>query len=371
MKKILYFFKNDIVLTAALVLAVLSCFIIPPNAGYVDYIDFNTLIMLFCLMLIVEGMRGEDFFRYIGNGILKRVATGRGVAFTLVFLCFLGSMLITNDVSLITFIPFGMMILEMTGMSSKVCYTVVLMTIAANLGSMFTPIGNPQNLYLYSLSGMSMGDFLWLMLPYTALAAAVLAICIFAGYKREKLKVEEQTVKIRNQKRLWFYLALFILCLLTVSGILPHVVLLAVVVISLLAVKRDLFVRIDYSLLLTFIFFFVFTGNMNHMEELRNAIIRLLSGHEIPVSVLCSQVISNVPAAMLLSGYTDNIPGLIVGTNIGGLGTLIASMASLISYKQIAMSFSKLKRKYIGIFTLFNVVFLILLGIMALGIHML
>lgn len=363
MKKILYFFKNDIVLTAALILAVVSCFIIPPNAGYMDYIDFNTLIMLFCLMLIVEGMRGEDFFRYIGNRILRRVGTGRGVMVTLVFLCFFGSMFITNDVSLITFVPFGLMILEMTGLTSGVCFGVVLMTIAANLGSMFTPVGNPQNLYLFSLSGMSIAEFFRLMLPYTAVSAVLLVICIFAGYRNEKLDITEQTVKIKNKKRLCLYILLFVLCLLTVSGIVPHWTLLVIVSVSLLIFRRMLFLRVDYALLLTFVFFFIFTGNMNHVEGLRSAIARLLSGRETLVSILCSQVISNVPAAMLLSGYTDNIPGLIVGTNLGGLGTLIASMASLISYKQMALNYPQSKKKYIGIFTIFNVIFLAVLCI--------
>lgn len=361
MKKLLLFFKNDVVLTAALILAIISCFIVPPNTGYLDYIDFNTLIMLFCLMLIVEGMGSLDFFRYVGNWLLQKTGTGRGVALTLVFLCFFGSMFITNDVSLITFVPFGIMILEMTGLLSRASYTVVLMTIAANLGSMFTPIGNPQNLYLFSLSGMNVGQFLLLMLPYTVAAALLLLICILAGYKGTKLRVRESHVKIKNTKRLCFYGFLFVCALLTVAGVIPHEALLALVVMSILLTNRILFSRVDYSLLLTFIFFFIFTGNINHMEALRQTIAQLLAGREAQVSIVCSQVISNVPAAMLLSGYTENVPGLIVGTNIGGLGTLIASMASLISYKQIAGRFPEAKKKYIGIFTLFNVIFLAVL----------
>lgn len=363
-KKIICFFKRDIVLSAAFILAIVSCFIVPPDSAYIGYIDFNTLIMLFCLMLIVEGMREQNLFQYIGGHILKRVHTGRSVVITLVFLCFFGSMLITNDVSLITFVPFGLMILKMTGLTDRACIVVVLMTIAANLGSMFTPIGNPQNLYLYSLSGMNVGQFLWLMLPYTAAAALLLLICIFLGAPKSRLQIDEKPVRIKNVRRLYFYLFLFILCLLTVAGILDHRILLVLVLVSILITRRLLLLRVDYPLLLTFIFFFIFTGNINRMEELRTIIAALISGHEKTVGILCSQIISNVPAAMLLSGYTQNIPGLIIGTNVGGLGTLIASMASLISYKQMALQYPEHKKKYIGIFTLLNLLFLIILWIL-------
>ena len=178
-KKIADFLKKDIVLLISFCLALLSCLITPPGPAYLGYIDFHTLILLFCLMLIVEGLREADFFLYIGGAILNRTSSKRGLSLTLVFLCFLSSMFITNDVALITFVPFGILILEMAQMESRICYLIVLMTIGANLGSMFTPIGNPQNLYLYSLSGLSLPAFLRLMLPFTALAAVLLALFSF------------------------------------------------------------------------------------------------------------------------------------------------------------------------------------------------
>ena len=174
-KRILDMFRRDVVLTVSLVLAALSCLIAPPSPAYVGYIDFNTLIVLFCLMLLVEGLREENFLQYIAAKVLSRVGTMRGMAATLIFLCFFSSMFITNDVSLITFVPLGVMMLRMASLRRKLCYTVTLMTIAANLGSMFTPIGNPQNLYLYGRSGMGMGAFMALMLPYTLLSLGMLA----------------------------------------------------------------------------------------------------------------------------------------------------------------------------------------------------
>ncbi len=361
MKKVIDYLKRDVVLTVSMVLAAVSCLIIPPNIQYLEYIDFHTLIMLFCLMIIIEGLREQEVFQYIGSRLLSKVSTRRGLVFTLVFLCFISSMLITNDVSLITFVPFGILILEMTGQISKVCYTVTLMTIAGNLGSMFTPIGNPQNLYLYSLSGLSMGGFLRLMFPYTAAAAILLAVFVAAGCGKGELKVNMEAPARMDRRMISFYSILFLLCILTVAGIIPHLVLLAVVACCIGIRNRQLFARADYGLLLTFIFFFVFVGNIKHLDSLQTWIMGVLGGNEKAVSVLSSQVISNVPAAMLLSGYTDQVKELIVGTNLGGLGTLIASMASLISYKQICNRYPDLKKKYLGIFTVCNLIFLLVL----------
>ena len=288
-------------------------------------------------MLIIEGLRGQNFLQFIGSRILIKVKTRRGIVFTLIFLCFISSMFITNDVSLITFVPFGIMILEMINLTDKLCGTVTLMTIAANLGSMFTPIGNPQNLYLFSLSGMGVPEFLELMWL---------------------LQLDIKTERLKDKRTVCFYLVLFALCVLTVAHFVPHLVLLAIVAAALLYKNKNLFRQIDYSLLLTFLFFFIFVGNMNHIGSLHSFINQILAGNEVLISVAVSQVISNVPAAMLLSGYSSNYAALIVGTNLGGLGTLIASMASLISYKQVAAKYPHLRRQYLAIFTVDNLIFL-------------
>ncbi len=361
MKAIGKYFKSDIVLTVSFLLAAVSCFLVPPNEKYLGYIDFHTLILLFCLMAIIAGLKELNCFQYIGNLMLGRVATRRGVVFTLIFLCFVSSMLITNDVALITFVPFGIMMLEMAGLTSKLCLTVTLMTIAANLGSMFTPIGNPQNLYLYSLSDMGIGRFFLLMLPYTVLAAAVLVIAVMARFEPAQMKIEVKRKPLAKRGEIAFYLVLFFLCILTVAGMIPHPVLLVIVAVGILAKNRGLFRRVDYSLLLTFLFFFIFVGNMKQMEQLTGLIQSLVEKHGRIISVGVSQIISNVPAAMLLSGYSHNIADLIIGTNLGGLGTLIASMASLISYRQVCGSYPALKKRYLLIFTKWNLLFLAVL----------
>lgn len=359
--KVLVILKNDIVLTVSMILAIISCIAVPPNLEYINYIDYHTLILLFCLMLIIEGLRREGFFQHIGNLILARVKSKRGIVFTLVFLCFISSMLITNDVALITFVPFGLMILEMSGMTSQICLTVTLMTIAGNLGSMFTPIGNPQNLYLFSLSGLRLYQFFLLMLPYTLASALLLTVFVLMGYRQTKFKIQMEKSKVSDRRLIIFYLILFVLCVLTVAGFVPHILTLLIVSGCVFWKNRRLFREVDYALLMTFVFFFVFVGNLDHFDEMRAFVSEILAGHERMVGVGASQVMSNVPAAMLLSNYTNEIGELIIGVNIGGLGTLIASMASLISYKQISNRYPMLKWKYVTVFTLCNIGFLLVL----------
>lgn len=360
-KKITAAFRRDVVLTVSLVLAAASCLISPPGPEYLGYIDFDTLIILFCLMLIVEGLRRQNFLQYVAGRVLNRVGTVRGLVTTLVFLCFCGSMLITNDVSLITFVPFGIMVMEMAHQREKICYTITLMTIAANLGSMFTPIGNPQNLYLFSLAGLDIPSFLLLTGPYTLGAAVLLLAAIFFGYRQSELYIEVGKSAPLDRKSIAFFGVLFLLCVLTVGGFIPHEVLFVVVTLALLWRSRDLFTGVDYSLIFTFVFFFIFVGNLKHLTAVENWIAGIMAGHDRLVGVLVSQVISNVPAAMLLSGYSGDLRELIVGVNLGGLGTLIASMASLISYKQVANRYPQEKRKYLLLFTALNVAFLVLL----------
>ena len=362
LRKFIGLCKRDVVLTAAAVLAVVSCFLVPPDRQYLDYIDFNTLILLFCLMLIVGGLRSQGVFQAIGQALLRRVHTARGVVLTLVFLCFFSSMFITNDVALITFVPFGVFLLDALGLRSTLCLSVTLMTIAGNLGSMLTPIGNPQNLYLYSISGLSLPDFLWLMLPYAAAAAVLLALGGVLRYRAAPVAVPEQERQVPGDpRRIAAYLALFAVCLLAVAGILPRSALLVIVAAAIALLDRRLFRDADYALLLTFVCFFLFVGNVKRIDSLQAFLGGALAGRERLLSVGVSQVISNVPAAILLSGYTADIPALLVGTNLGGLGTLIASMASLISWKQIAARDPALKKKYLVTFTLWNVGFLAVL----------
>lgn len=273
---------------------------------------------------------------------------------------FVFSMVVTNDVSLITFVPFGIAILKMAQMERLIVPQVVLQTVAANLGSMLTPMGNPQNLYLYNQSGIGFGRFCLIMLPYVAASALFLAAAIFF-IKNSDFSGVPFTSGIKNRKLLLFYAGGFVLCLLAVFKVLPSVLVAVIVAISLLVLDRKILKKVDYALLGTFFAFFIFVGNFARIEPVRNFLFSVLNGRVEIVSVITSQIISNVPAALLLSGFTSQWQSLIIGCNFGGLGTLIASMASLISYKIVIREYPGMKKRYFFFFTFLNVLFLILL----------
>ncbi len=387
MNRIFAFFKREAVLCVSLILAAVSMLFVPPDKEYWGYIDFRTLAILFCLMSVMAGLQKLGVFGRIAKGLLRHVRSGRGLILTLVLLCFFSGMLITNDVALITFVPFTFIVLRMLGEEQKdrlVLPVVVMQTIAANLGSMLTPVGNPQNLYLYGKAGLSVGGFLVLTLPYTLLSLALLVgwsliqgrACpqipesgsVTAGEETaEEMPAEEGLAEEKiSHKRgagypLMVYLALFLLCLLAVGRILPWQAALLAVGIMVFLTDRQVFKGVDYSLLLTFTGFFVFVGNVGRIPVFRHFLQGIIAGREVYTAILVSQVISNVPAALLLSGFTEDFAGLIIGTNLGGLGTLIASMASLISYKYVTREAGSRKGRYIMLFTVGNLFFLAVL----------
>ena len=373
-KKLADFIKKETVLTAAILLAVLSAVIVPPDKEYWGYIDFRTLSILFCLMTVMGGLQRLGVFRKIAEILLQHTGNTIQLVEVLVLLCFFFSMVITNDVSLITFVPFTFIVLRLSGeeaMKKLAVPVVALQTIAANLGSMLTPIGNPQNLYLYGKAQMSAAAFIGLMLPYTLLSLLLLIVCAWIAAKRSKITLlgtgealrgkEEGQEKKQKKYLLGIYLILFMFCLMTVAHVMPYPVTLLLVIVAVLIWDRFTFTKVDYSLLLTFVGFFVFIGNMGRIPAFHDFLQEIIGGREVITAVIASQIISNVPAALLLSGFTENITALIIGTNLGGLGTLIASMASLISYKQVAQEIPEEKGYYFGWFTVANIAFLLLL----------
>ncbi len=365
MKQLWNWCKKEIVLCIAIILAVVSTFFIHPDRGYIEYIDFRTLAILFCLMAVMAGLQKIGTFRFVAEKLLERVKHIKGLVFILVMLCFVFSMLITNDVALITFVPFTFIVLKMIlgdRAETLVVPVVVMQTIAANLGSMLTPIGNPQNLYLYGKSGISFVDFIVLMLPYTVIAFVLLGIwCVilpYGGTKKCQLNLEEKTSLASSKGSLLVYAGLFVFCILTVTHIIPYFVTLLLVIIVLCIMDKEVLGRVDYSLLFTFVGFFVFVGNVGRIPEFHHFLQQIVDGNEVLTSVIASQFMSNVPAALLLSRFTQQYRLLIVGTNLGGLGTLIASMASLISFKYIGKEYKHMRGKYLFYFTLANLLFL-------------
>lgn len=373
-ERIIRFFRQETVLCAALVLAVISMLFVHPDWEYTSYVDFRTLAILFCLMSVMAGLQKCGVFQLVAQALLRRVSRAWQLVLILVLLCFFSSMVITNDVALITFVPFTLIVLELIGPEAKgqlLIPTVVLQTIAANLGSMLTPIGNPQNLYLYGKAGLSLGAFVLLMLPYAALALLLIIIwCLVQSRScRGAVRVffTEEAGLSGSRAHLMVYMILFGLDLLTVARVVPYGAAFGVTVIALLWMDRSVFLRVDYSLLLTFVGFFVFTGNIGRLPAFAQMLQQIVSGQEVLAGVAASQIISNVPAALLLSGFTDNLTALIIGVNLGGLGTLIASMASLISYKLLVRENRQVKGAYFRYFTVANICFLVVLLMFAMG----
>ena len=361
-EKILEFVKKEVVLVVATVLAIVSAFVVPPSLGYMEYIDWHVLELLLCLMAVMAGLQKCGLFDWLGEALLKNTSKVWQLCLVLVMLCFFLSMLITNDVALITFVPFAIVTLEKCKKERLLIPVVVLQTVAANLGSMLTPIGNPQNLYLYNLSGMGLGDFLLCMLPNTALSfVLILLSMLFIKGKHEEVQQAQMEATKVDKKQTVVYLMLFMLSLLVVAKMLSVELVLGIVLIAVFCLDKSVLKNVDYCLLLTFISFFIFTGNLGNIPAIRDTLQALVNGRELLIGVVASQAISNVPAALLLSGFTSDYRSLLAGVNVGGLGTLIASMASLISYKILANKYNEKKGKYFQLFTIVNVVFLIIL----------
>lgn len=357
------FLKKEAVLSISAILAFVSAFFVPPSRGYIEYIDFRVLALLYCLMLVVAGMQGIGVFNYLGDRLLQKVGSTRQLTLLLVALCFFSGMFITNDVALITFVPFAVMVLTMAGQESLLIPVVVLQTIAANLGSMLTPIGNPQNLYLYSAFEVPIGTFLLYMLPLTAASALLLALAVLflKNHPLHPQNGSSPAPQRPHKGKLAAFLLLFAVCLACVVRILPWPVMLAVLGISILLLDRSLFAKADYFLLLTFVCFFLFIGNMEQIPAIADFLRSFIEKRELLLGVLFSQFISNVPAAILLSGFTENVRALLYGVNVGGLGTLIASLASVISFRLYGNSKGAAKGAYVRAFTLYNLVFLLIL----------
>lgn len=366
-KEIAVFCKKELVLCIAAVLALGSMLAVPPDTGYASYIDWKVLGILFSLMVVMEGLRQLGVFNKIAYVMLKKADNLRKLSFIMVGLCFVSAMFITNDVALITFVPFTLLLLSLSGMQEHAVRLVVYETIAANMGSMLTPVGNPQNLYLYTVFEMDVVGFFKLTAPIAGAAAILLTICCLRIKSHPvalaAAKEQEGAKETDGKDRViaCFYCMVFLLSLLAVVRLLPVFIPVAVALAGTLLLHRKVLCRVDYCLLLTFISFFVFIGNVGRIQVVSDWLRSVLSGRELLVAYLSSQVISNMPAAVLLAGFTDDCRALLLGVDIGGLGTLIASLASLISYKCFAQELPEKKAKYFWYFTLVNVIFAVIL----------
>ena len=361
MSAIRSFIRREPVLMIAALAALVSCFFVPPDRLYLSYIDFRTLALLYCLMTVVAGLRGAGLFSHLAHTLCEKAANVRLIGLILVLLSFFSAMLITNDVALLTFVPFAVVVLGLADRRGDLIRIVVLQTVAANLGSMLTPVGNPQNLYLYSFYDLAFFDFIRATLPFWLLSLVLLALgCMTLSAAPLTFFLGEEPGM--DKRAMALYLALFAVCLLVVLRVLSWPVMLLAVLIVLLLFDRKILLKADFLLLLTFVAFFIFSGNLARVGAVDRLLRSLLTGREYLVSLLASQVISNVPAALLLSAFTDNASALLRGVNVGGLGTPIASLASLISLKLYSRSEGAHTGRYLLVFTLVNLALLLILS---------
>lgn len=365
MSRIINFFRKETIFCVSFFLAFLSSLMIRPDSAYLTYPDYRTMALLFCLMIIVAGLQSLGVFSFLGQSLLNKARSLRKLSIIMVLLCFFCSMIITNDVTLITFVPFTILVFRMINKEDRILMMVILETIAANLGSMATPIGNPQNLYLYSAANITMKQFAMAVFPYAGLALVMLLFVLLTGrdepLERDILREQEKITFDSMFPAMMPYLLLLVLCLLVVFRIFSYGPVFLCVTIVIFLVNWRLFRSVDYFLLLTFLCFFIFIGNIKRIPEISSILVSLVQGKELWAGILVSQVISNVPAAILLSGFTGNFSTLLTAVNLGGLGTLIASLASLISFKFYAKEYPSRKGAFLKSFTLWNLVFLLVL----------
>lgn len=354
--------KKNPVLVLSGILALISCFVIRPDAEYLSYINVRVLAILMSLMLVVAVLLRIGTFDYLTNKLLGKLHTSRAISLLLTALSFTLAMLLTNDVTLVTLVPFAIAVLKNFNDRKSLMYTLILMTVAANLGSMLTPIGNPQNLYLYSHYKFALSGFIKLMLPYSALSLALIIIAVFILCKNTNSDPREnKTSPVPDKTKLIICIALFVLCVLAVADVINWILMFFMTTAVTFLMDKKAFKYVDFNLLVTFVFFFILTGNLGRIDAVYNTLSKIVETSPVIAAVISSQIISNVPAAMLLSAFTNSGEALVIGTNLGGLGTLIASMASLITYRFYTSMPNEENRKgmgYLPAFTIVNIVFL-------------
>lgn len=364
------FTKKNAVMFIAFLAALITSFFVPPDAEYLGYFDFRTLTCLFCVLAVVCALKNINFFYMLARKIIRLFKNTRMSILALVYITFLGSMLIANDMALLTFLPLGYYVLASTNKKKYMAFTFIIQNIAANLGGMLTPFGNPQNLYLYSKYEIDNFEFIGIMAPAFTLSVVLITLCCFIFVRKEPLLISDEKLRL-EPKRTLLYLALFALSIVIVFRGIPYWVGLIVVPPVLIFADRKALKAVDYGLLFTFVFFFVFAGNMARIGAVRDLFSFLLEKSTLIFSILSCQVISNVPSAILLSQFTGNYQELLVGVNIGGVGTLISSLASLITFREYVKYNPGKTGYYIAMFSAFNFGFLIILASFSFLINML
>lgn len=355
------FIKKNVVMVIAMLAALVTCFFVPPDKAYLEYFDVKTLTCLFCVLAVVCALKNINFFYVLAKKMIEVFRNTRLCILALVYITFIGSMLIANDMALLTFLPLGTYVMTTTRKYKYMAFTFIMQNIAANLGGMLTPFGNPQNLFLYTKFNIPTLEFMGIMSAPFALAITLITLCCIIFVKCEPFEPKSEKVSLPVGRSI-IYMLLFVLAIAIVFRSIPYGIGLVVIPAVLLFVDRKALAMVDYPLLFTFAFFFIFSGNMARIEAVRTLFSGLLDKNTLLVSTLCCQFISNVPSAILLSQFTENYRHLLLGVNIGGVGTLIASLASLITFREYTKHNKGKSVYYILRFSAFNFAFMIILA---------
>lgn len=359
-EKIINFIKSEVVLSVAIVLAIITCFFVPIDKEYLGYFDWNTLVLLFCMLAVIAGLKSTNIFELISRKMINLFHTRRAVIYALVFGTFFFDMIVANDMSLITFLPLTYIVLHSTKNDKYLAFTFIMQTIAANMGGMITPYGNPQNLYLYSYYKIPTSEFFGILALQALTVAVLLWICC-SFINNEPLKLRKKSKIIISKNKLYMYAVLFVLVILGIFRVLPYMLVLAIVLLTIAIIDIKRFKQVDYALLATFSVFFIFSGNIARIAVIKEFISNIVVKNTLLAGIVSCQFISNVPTAIFLSKFTANYRELLISVNIGSLGILISSLASLITLKEFLKHQPKKFWKYLGLFTIFNTTFLIIL----------
>ena len=353
-------FKKNAVMWIALLAALVTSVFVPVDKEYLNYFDYKTLACLFCTLAVVCALKNVNFFYMLAHRIVRVFKTARASVLALTYITFIGSMLLANDMALLTFLPLGYIVLTSAKKEKYMAFTFIMQNIAANLGGMLTPFGNPQNLYLYTKFNIPTAEFTSIMLLPFLVSVSLITVCCLIFVKAEPLEVGEEKIEVEPKKTA-LYLLLFAFSIVIVFRVIPYQIGLVVIPAALLITDRRALKEVDYPLLFTFVFFFIFAGNMARIEPVRALFSSLLEKNTLLFSVVSCQFISNVPSAILLSQFTGDYRGLLLGVNIGGVGTLISSLASLITFREYVKHNPKKSGYYLGMFSAFNFAFLLIL----------
>ena len=349
--------RKNVVMLIAFAAAAVTSIIVPPDEEYLGYFDYKTLTCLFCVLAVVCALKNVRFFYILARKVVVLFKNARMSILALVYITFIGSMLIANDMALLTFLPLGYFVLTSTGKEKYMAFTFIMQNIAANLGGMLTPFGNPQNLYLYTEFDIPTLEFMSIMAPPFLLAILLITISCIIFVKAEPLYLADEKTSLPISRTV-IYLLLFALSIIIVFKVIDYRIGLVIIPLVLLFMDRKALLAVDYPLLFTFVFFFIFSGNMARIDVVNQLFSSLLDKSTLVFSALSCQVISNVPSAILLSKFTENYADLLVGVNIGGAGTLIASLASLITFREYIKHNPGKILYYVIRFSIFNFVFL-------------